>query len=121
MSGDEGEGAVPPEWLQWMRDFRALAERIAFEEDIEVDDLAEQELLSIKAALYAGIVTLFGTLILLAEHDHQLDLRIHSRALVEAAMYMIALDTDPALLGRMKDDHKKSRLECQTALNIDPR
>ncbi len=30
-----------------MRDFRSLAERIAFEEDIEVDGPAEQELLSI--------------------------------------------------------------------------
>lgn len=56
----------------------------------------ERELVAIKAALYARALTLFDGALLMIENDRQLDFRVQSRGVIESAMYMIALDRDPA-------------------------
>lgn len=106
-----GKAQIAPEWLQWMVDFRKAAERLVAEDPVEPSTPEEVELTGTKIALYARAITIFGTLILLAENDLQLDLRIHSRALIETAIYLLALDEDPSLRVRMQEDDLKSRRE----------
>jgi hypothetical protein len=94
-----------------MRDFREAAERLVAEDPVEPATPEEFELTGTKMSLYARAITIFGTLIVLAEHDLQLDLRIHSRALIETAIFLFALDKDPSLRTRMQEDDLKSRRE----------
>ena len=102
---------VAPEWSAWMRDFEDLAGRLLNEAALEPKSDDEAELISVKSALYARALTVFSTLIVLADLDKQLDLRIHSRALVEAALFLPALDADPSLILAMKEDDLRSRRE----------
>jgi len=101
-----------------MRDYAATANRFLCEEPISVLAEAEQELLAIKAALYARALTLFEGALLLIENDRQFDFRIHSRGVIEATIYLIALDRDPSLVQKMKDDDYKSR-HSRAALHLD--
>jgi hypothetical protein len=104
--------AIPPpspDWIVWMRDYVLAAERFTQEEPVPVSSERDQELVAVKAALYARALTLFEGALLLLEYDRQLDFCIHSRGVVEAAMYLIALDRDPAFVDKMKDDDFKSR------------
>lgn len=68
-------------------------------------------------ALYARALTLFEGALLLLENDRQLDFRIQSRGVIEATMYLIALDRTPAFVARMKDDDFKSR-QARAALHL---
>src|SRR3954447_6187957 len=106
-----GKAQIAPEWLKWMRDFRDAAERLVAEDPVEPATPEDFELTGTKMSLYARAITIFGTLIVLAERDLQLDLRIHSRALIETAIYLLALDEDPSLRTRMQEDDLKSRRE----------
>lgn len=99
----------PSDWISWMRDYAAAAERFTQEQPIPVSSEQERELVAIKAALYARALTLFQGSLLLLENDRQLDFRIHSRGVVEATMYLIALDRNAAFVDKMKDDDFKSR------------
>jgi hypothetical protein len=60
-------------------------------------------------ALYARALTLFEGAKLLIENDRQLDFRVHARGVIEATMYLIALDEDPSIVAKMKDNDYKSR------------
>ena len=108
---------VGPNWLEWLADFALTAERFTAEEPIPVLTEEEHELLAVKMALYARALTLFEGARLLIENDRQLDFRIHARGIIEATMYMIALDGDPAFISKMKDDDYKSR-QKRAALHL---
>ena len=54
------------------------------------------------------------------ENDRQLDFRIHSRGVIEVAMYLIALDRNPAFVTKMKDDDYKSR-QSRASLHLNAR
>lgn len=69
----------------------------------------QRELVALKSALYARALTLFEGSLGLWEQDRQIDFRIHARGVIEAAMYLIALDRNPAFVEKMKDDDYKSR------------
>lgn len=92
------------EWVAWMRDYVDAARRFAAEDPVDVSSEEEREIVAIKAALYARALTLFEGALLLLENDRQLDFRIQSRGVIEATMYLIALDRNPAFVARMKDD-----------------
>ena len=96
-------------WIEWLRDYVAAATRFTGEDAVAVSSDAERELVAIKAALYARALTLCQGALLLIENDRQLDFRIHTRGVIEAVMYLIALDRDPAFVTKMKDDDYKSR------------
>lgn len=87
-----------------MRDYVDAARRFAAEDPVDVSSEEEREIVAIKAALYARALTLFEGALLLLENDRQLDFRIQSRGVIEATMYLIALDRNPAFVARMKDD-----------------
>jgi hypothetical protein len=87
----------------------AAAKRFVAEDPIAAFADEERELVAVKAALYARALTLFEGALLLIENDRQLDFRIQSRGVIEATMYLIALDRNPAFVARMKDDDYKSR------------
>lgn len=112
-----GEHVLSPSWIAWMRDYAAAARRFVAEDPIEVSSEDERELVAIKAALYARALTLFEGALLLIENDRQLDFRIQSRGVIEATMYLIALDRNPAFVARMKDDDFKSR-QSRAALHL---
>ena len=112
-----GEHALSPSWIAWMRDYAAAARRFVAEDQIEVSSEEERELVAIKMALYARALTLFEGALLLLENDRQLDFRIQSRGVIEATMYLIALDRNPAFVARMKDDDFKSR-QSRAALHL---
>jgi len=76
---------------------------------VPVSSEEERELVAIKLAFFARALTLFEGALLLLENDWQLDFRIHSRGVIEAAMYLIALDRNPSFVAKMKDDDYKSR------------
>jgi hypothetical protein len=107
--GMSGEHPLRPGWIAWMRDYAAAARRFVAEDPIEVASEDERELVAIRTALYARALTLFEGALLLIENDRQLDFRIQSRGVIEATMYLIALDRDPDFVTRMKDDDFKSR------------
>ncbi|MER8808245.1 DUF5677 domain-containing protein [Mesorhizobium australicum] len=96
-------------WLAWMRDYVDAARRFAAEDAVDVSSEEERELVATKMALFARALTLFEGALLLLENDRQLDFRIHSRGVIEATMYLITLDLNPAFVVRMKDDDFKSR------------
>jgi hypothetical protein len=95
-------------WIDWLRDYLAAATRFTEEDAVEVTD-EERELVAIKAALYARALTLCQGALLLIENDRQLDFRVHTRGVIEAVMYLIALDRDATFVTKMKDDDYKSR------------
>ncbi|KAB2803593.1 hypothetical protein F9L06_02915 [Brucella anthropi] len=103
--------------MAWMRDYVNAARRFTAEDPVDVSSEDERELVAIKAALYARALTLFEGTLLLLENDRQLDFRIQSRGVIEAAMYLIALDRNPAFVTRMKDDDFKSR-QSRAALHL---
>ncbi|TWA90421.1 DUF5677 domain-containing protein [Bradyrhizobium stylosanthis] len=105
------------EWVAWMRDYVDAARRFAAEDPVDVSSEEERQLVAIKAALYARALTLFEGALLLLENDRQLDFRIQSRGVIEATMYLIALDRNPAFVARMKDDDFKSR-QSRAALHL---
>jgi hypothetical protein len=96
-------------WVTWLRDYAKTATRFTAEEPVTVSTEEERELVAIKAALFARALTLFEGAVLLIENDRQLDFRIQSRGVIEAVMYLIALDRNPAFVLKMKDDDHKSR------------
>lgn len=106
---DTAYDGISKDWLSWMADYSAAAESFILEDPVSVSSDEERELVSLKLALYARALTLFEGARLLIEHDRQLDFRIHSRGIIEAAMYLIALDRDPSFVEKMKDDDFKSR------------
>ncbi|CEJ12496.1 hypothetical protein BN1110_02795 [bacterium YEK0313] len=115
-----GEHALSPNWIAWMRDYAAAARRFVAEDPIRVSSEEERELVAIKMALYARALTLFEGALLLLENDRQLDFRIQSRGVIEATMYLIALDRNPTFVARMKDDDFKSR-QSRAALHLGAR
>jgi hypothetical protein len=108
MSDDEGAGRSTI-WIEWLRDYLAAATRFTEEDLIDVTSEEERELVAIKCALYARALTLCEGALLLIERDRQLDFRIHARGVIEAVMYLIALDRDAAFVTKMKDADYKSR------------
>ena len=96
-------------WIGWLRDYVTVATQFTQEDPIEVASNKERELVAIKAALYARALTLCQGALLLIENDRQLDFRVHARGVIEAAMYLIALDRNAAFVTMMKDDDYKSR------------
>lgn len=107
---DKPSGGLSEDWIVWMREYAATAARFIREEPVRVSNEEERELVALKAALYARALTLFEGGMLLIENDRQLDFRIQSRGVIEAVMYLIALDRNPAFVSKMKDDDYKSRL-----------
>jgi Family of unknown function (DUF5677) len=101
--------SLSPEWITWLRDYAVTARRFTEEAPIHVSSEEERELVAIKAALYARALTLFEGALLMIDNDRDLDFRIHSRGVIEAAMYLIALDRNAAFVEKMKDDDYKSR------------
>lgn len=101
--------ALKQKWLHWLRSYVLVAERFVGEEPIGANTSAEAELLSLKTAVFARALALFTGTTRLLEHDLELDVRIHARGVIEAAMYLVALDRDPEFLRNMKDDDYKSR------------
>lgn len=106
------------QWLAWMNDYVDAARRFTSEDPIDVTSDEECELIALKMALYARGLTLFESALLLLENDRQLDFRIYSRGVLEATMYLIALDRNPAFVSKMKDDDFKSR-HSRAALHLD--
>jgi len=108
MSDDENTARAEL-WIEWLRDYVTAATRFTEEDPVEVASDEERELVAIKAALYARALTLCQGALLLIENDRQLDFRVHTRGVIEAVMYLIALDRDAAFVTKMKDDDYKSR------------
>jgi len=106
---DRKNAAWSETWIRWTRDYVATATQFTQECPITVTSTEEQELVALKAALYARALTLCKSALLLIENDRQLDFRVHARGVIEAVMYLIALDRDPAFVTKMKDDDYKSR------------
>ncbi|ABC90802.1 hypothetical protein RHE_CH02017 [Rhizobium etli CFN 42] len=106
------------EWITWLRDCAAAAKRFMAEDAVPVATEEERQLVSIKMALYARALSLFEGSLLFIENDRQLDFRIHSRGVIEAAMYLIALDRSPSFVDKMKDDDWKSR-QKRAKLHLD--
>lgn len=104
-------------WIEWFRDYVTAATRFTEEDPVEVTSDEERELVAIKAALYARALTLCQGALLLIENDRQLDFRVHTRGVIEASMYLIAIDRDPAFVTKMKDDDYKSR-QSRAALHL---
>lgn len=109
MSPDVEAPALSVEWITWLRDYAATARLFVKEDPIPVSSKEERELVAIKAALYARAMMLFEGALLMIENGRQLDFRIQSRGVIEAAMYLIALDREPGFVAKMKDDDYKSR------------
>lgn len=101
--------ALSDEWITWLRDVVVAAHHLIAEDAISASSEEERELLALKAALYARALTIFEGSLLLIENDRQLDFRIHSRGVIEASIYLIALDSNPAVVTKMKDDDFRSR------------
>jgi hypothetical protein len=95
--------------LQWRRDYVATAERFIDEDPVPFESDEHGELLSVKHALYARILTLFQGALLLIENDRQLDFRSHARGVIEATIYLLHLDQHPEFIQRMHDDDFRSR------------
>lgn len=96
-------------WLQWMRDFRMAAAKLADVDSFDAPEGEEPELLFVKFALFARALTLFDTALLLAEHDKVLDVRSTCRKVVECAIHMDAARRKPDYLKALKDDEAKSK------------
>jgi hypothetical protein len=96
------------EWTALMLDLANAALRFTKEHPLSVSP-EQRESVALKAALYARALTLFEGTLALWQQDRQLDFRIHARGIVEATMYLIALDRDAGFIERMKDDDDKSR------------
>jgi hypothetical protein len=111
------EHALSSDWMTWMHDFVDAARRFVAEAPVAVSSEEERELVAVKAALYARALALFEGALLLIQNDRQLDFRIQSRSVIEATMYLIALDRNPAFVTRMKDDDFKSR-QSRVALHL---
>lgn len=94
-----------------MHRYAETADRFLAEPFPAQESETAEELNAIKTALYARALTVFDTARLLLQADRQLDGRIHSRAAIEAAMYLLALDRDPSFVEKMKADDHKSRHE----------
>ncbi|WP_377848537.1 DUF5677 domain-containing protein [Bosea sp. UC22_33] len=105
-------------WVEWLRAYVAASTRFTQEDPVEVASEEERELVAIKAALYARALTLCKGALLLIENDRQLDFRVHSRGVIEAVMYLIALDRDAAFVTKMKDDDYHSR-QKRVKLHLD--
>ncbi|RST80584.1 hypothetical protein EJC49_24565 [Aquibium carbonis] len=95
--------------MELLRDYVTVAIQFTQEDPIHVASNEERELVAIKAALYARALTLCQGSLLLIENDRQLDFRVHTRGVIEAVMYLIALDRDAAFVTKMKGDDYKSR------------
>ena len=106
------------QWLAWMNDYVDAARQFTSEDPVDVASDEERELIALKMALYVRALTLFEGALLLLENDRQLDFRIHSRGVLEATMYLIALDRKPAFVAKMKDDDFRSR-HSRAALHLD--
>jgi len=106
---DSRSNAHLKNWVEWLREYVKAASRFTQESPIEVASDEEREVVAVKAALYARSLTLCQGSLLLIDNDLQLDFRIHTRGIIEAAMYLIALDRDPTFVTKMKDDDYKSR------------
>lgn len=76
----------------------------------------QAELVAIKCALFARALTVCDGCVLLLANDRQLDFRMHSRGVIEAAMYLIALDRDPAFVTKMKDDDTRAGRRVQACI-----
>ncbi|WP_235937994.1 DUF5677 domain-containing protein [Endobacterium cereale] len=103
-------------WLQWMRDFRMAAAKLADVDSFDAPEGEEPELLFVKFALFARALTLFDTALLLAEHDKVLDVRSTCRKVVECAIHMDAARRKPDYLQALKDDEAKSKWSRAKAL-----
>ena len=101
--------AISPPWLNWLRDFRVAASGLILKATAESSNEADQELQSMKFALYARALTLFDTACLLAENDKLLDLRSSCRGIIECAMHMDAAQSKPDYVKTIKDDDTASR------------
>lgn len=103
---------LPPDlapWFNWLRNYIEAADVFLQEEATPVETEEERELLAIKLSLYARSLSLLQGCLLLIENDRQLDFRSHARGIIEAAIYLIAIDRDATLIGKMADDDRKSR------------
>ena len=107
-------------WHDWMHRYAETADRFLAEPFPAQESETAEELNAIKTALYARALTVFDTTRLLLQADRQLDGRIHSRAAIEAAMYLLALDRDPSFVEKMKaDDHKSRHARASLYLKAD--
>lgn len=113
MTAQPTEPTLEAQWIQWIRDYVAAAAIFIQEDPIPVTTEDEHELIALKLALFARALTLLEGC-----HDRQLDFRIHARGIIEATMYLIALDRDPSFVELMKDDDWKSR-QTRAALHLD--
>ncbi len=97
------------DWLRWMQDFQR--EALELTETLEFDPhiVSDPELLSVKLALYARILTFLDTAIRHSQSDKLLDLRIVARNIIECGMHMDAASRWPDYLQKLKDDDKASR------------
>ena len=100
---------LSPRWLEWLKEYAGAGKRFVGEELVEVSSDTERELVSLRMALYARALSLFDTSVFLIENDRQLDFRIHSRNVIDTAIYMIKLDSDLTFIDALKDDDFKSR------------
>lgn len=114
---DAGRSVI---WIEWLRDYVAAATRFTEEGPVGVASEEEHELVAIKVALYARALTLCAGALLLIENDRQLDFRVHTRGVIEAVMYLIALDRNPGFVTKMKDDDYRSR-QSRAGLHLNAR
>ena len=104
--------AVSPLWMRWLLNFRATAREEGWIQQTSANPSGEDatELQSMRFALYARALSLFGTACLLARNDKLLDLRVSCREITECAIHMAASQSNPWLReGKVKDDDKGSR------------
>lgn len=99
---------VSPEWLSWMQDFRAAADRVLLGAPTEVPAI-DAELISAMYALFARLITFLATAIILAEHDKLLDLRIYGRLIIECAQHLDAAKNLSRYLEMIRADDQASR------------
>lgn len=97
------------EWIDWLCRYIEVAELFLQEDATPVETDEELKLLATKLSLYARSLSLLQGCVLLIENDRQLDFRSHARGVIEASIYLIAVDRDPKLLAKMADDDLKSR------------
>ncbi|QFI70516.1 DUF5677 domain-containing protein [Sinorhizobium alkalisoli] len=115
----EDQPQIKEGWLQWMRDFRMAAAKLADVDSLDAPKGEEPELLFVKFALFARALTLFDTALLLAEHDKVLDVRSTCRKVVECAIHMDAACRKPDYLQALKDDEAKALRTCRRTLMRD--
>ncbi|MFF0952167.1 hypothetical protein ACFYE9_32475 [Rhizobium leguminosarum] len=104
-----GSPTLIDDWLQWMRDFQREALTLTQLLEFDPDSVNDPELLSVKFALYARLLTFLDTAIRHTESDKLLDLRIVARNAIECGMHMDAASRWPDYLRKLKDDDKASR------------